>query len=233
MKRLVGLAVGALVVAGCSGVEPDPATDSSVATVTPAEKSTESTEPERAKPSAPALDPAADPKYGEHVVSERGTLVKEVGQLATMSDIGDNLQTVVMAEFKVTEIQPNFQCPAEDAQPPANGNYIAVTVEVTTTPKLAEVQIATGMSSFSFTEGFDFKVLAPDGTMENPYGHYRATENAATCLDDADRLPAEMDPGESAVGTIVLDSAHESGTLLLQPSHYTPGRIDCCWEWAF
>ena len=140
---------------------------------------------------------------------------------------------MVLAEFKVTQIEPDFQCPAEDAQAAANGNYIAVTVEVTTTPALAEVQRMTGTPSWSFTQGFDFKVISPDGTLENPYDHYGVTENAATCLDDTDRLPPGMDPGENAVGTVVLDSAHESGTLLLQPSHHAPGRVDCCWEWAF
>lgn len=211
MKPLVALAVGVLAVAGCSAGKPDPA-DSPT----------------------PAPDPLADPKYGERIVSERGTLMKEIGQLAAMGDVGENLQTVVMAEFKVTGIDPNFQCPAARAQPPANGNYIAINVEVTATPELAEVQRMTGMSSFSFTDGFDFTVLAPDGTMEDPYDHYGATGNAATCLDEENRLPAEMEPGETAEGTIVLDSPYDSGTLLLlQPSHYTPGEVDCCWEWVF
>lgn len=233
MKRRVALAVGAFVVVGCSGVEQNRATDGSVATLAPRETTTERSGPEPADQSTPASDPLADPKYGERVVSERGTLVKEVGQLAAMGDVGNNVRTVVMAEFTVTEIQPNFQCPAEDAQPAVNGNYIAVTIELTTTPELAEVQRTTGTSSWSFTEGFDLKVLSPDGTLENPHDDYGVTENAASCLGEADRLPPEMGPGETAVGTIVLDSAHESGTLLLQPSHYTPGRVDCCWEWAF
>ena len=45
----------------------------------------------------------------------------------------------------------------------------------------------TGTSSWSFTEGFDLEVISPDATMENPYDHYGATEDVATCLE-ASRL---------------------------------------------
>lgn len=214
MKTRLPLACAAMLLStaaltACGPSNHDPVSVTEAAQPVPAKETTAA---------AAAVDePSESPTsiYGERIVSERGNLVKKVGQLAGMN--AGNPDDVI-AEFKTTAIETDVKCTAEFAQPAQNGHYIAITMEVQTTPKLAEQSIS---KALYFTPG-DFKVIGPDGTREND-----SLGNSFGCLPDAELLPGEIGPGETASGKIVLDSAYTEGVLVFSP------MLDSGWEWEF
>lgn len=203
---LVALAVSLGVLTGCGADDPGPA--ATVASPVPAETTDEVSEP------TPTPTPTEDDIYGPTETNARGNSVKAIGQLAGLHSQAD----IPLVQFTVTGITPNFTCTSEFASPPANGNFIAVDVDITTTPELAnEVDAAFSIS------GYDFKVISSDGTTEND-----SQGNGYLCLERSEMLAGSFGPAEHATGKIVLDSAHTSGSLVL-----TIGGGATGWEWAF
>ncbi|NCD18815.1 MAG: hypothetical protein EOL89_02350 [Actinobacteria bacterium] len=217
-------AIAALGLTGCS----ENAGDASATRATPIPVAVESeaAEPSETTTPKPSETPTPEPTtpeqteesvYGESVTSERGNLVKEIGQVAgTVTDTGETLM-----QFTITAIEPNFECNSGYSEPPANGNFIAVTMDIQTTAALAQVE---DMPYYTFSE-YDFKVIGPDGTREND-----STGNAFMCLDSADSLPSQIGPGEHVVGKVVLDSKYTSGALVLSPGWMWGTGA---WEWVF
>lgn len=244
------IALGALTLAGCSSVEeaapaasieetatsPEPtsAAEETAAAPTEALPSPEAAPepqpapvpappapapapvPEAAAPAAPAPanPPANTSKFGPTVKNGRGNVVKSIGQLAGYDQTASGNMTV---EFRVTGIRPNFQCTSSYSGPSLNGNYIAVSFEVETLPSLAEAPVP----AFHLSE-YNMAILSPNGVLEND-----SVGNAPWCLQDSEELPWGIGPGQKAYGTIVLDSAHTSGSLLIA----LPGGAR--WEWTF
>lgn len=164
----------------------------------------------------PTPEPTDSSVYGDAVTSERGNLVKELGQVAgVQSDTGETLM-----QFSITDIETDFQCNSEYADPPENGNFIAITMDIQTTAALAQLDYP----YYSFS-AYDFKVIGPDGTREND-----STGTAMWCLNDSDALPTEIGPGEHVVGKVVLDSKYTAGAIVLSPSWMWGGGA---WEWVF
>ncbi|MGO1458789.1 MAG: hypothetical protein ACTHWJ_02010 [Flaviflexus sp.] len=161
------------------------------------------------------LEDPAD-KFGEEIISDRGNLVKTIGQPAGLADEYGNNESIV--DFKVTAIEPNFQCTSSIAEPPANGNYIAITFDIQTYPALAEASWPEWHMS-----AYDMRIISDDGLTEND-----SVGNGYLCLSEAESLPTTLGPGERAIGKIVLDSAHESGILVVSLS----GGVNA-WEWEF
>ena len=172
--------------------------------------------PEAAAPvaSAPANSPADTSKFGPAVKNGRGNVVKSIGQLAGYDQTASGNMTV---EFRVTGIRPNYQCTSGYSYPSLNGNYIAVSFEVETLPSLAEAPTP----AFYLSE-YDMAILSPSGVLEND-----SIGNALWCLQDSEELPWGIGPGQKAYGTIVLDSAYTSGSLIIA----LPGGAR--WEWTF
>ncbi len=157
-----------------------------------------------------------DSPYGDSVTSSRGNLVKEIGQLAGITGQGGD----PVVDFAVTDILVNFECTAEWAEAPANGHYVGLKFEVTTTPELTdEVMPEFWMSSH------DFSVWDTDGKRVND-----AVGNAYSCLSDADAVPDSIGPDESVDGWIVLDVPHTSGAI-----GYSWVGLDGRggWEWSY
>jgi hypothetical protein len=154
--------------------------------------------------------------YGESVTSSRGNLVKEIGQLAGIS--GRDGDPVV--DFRVTDIVVDLECTAEWAEAPANGHYVGLKFEVTTTPDLVDEV----MPEF-WISSHDFSVWDDDGKRVND-----AVGNAYSCLDDADSVPDSIGPDESVDGWIVLDVPQTSGAI-----GYSWVGIDGGggWEWSY
>lgn len=202
---LVGLV--ALGLAGCGGDTEAPA-ESKVAPV-PAE-----TVEGREVEATPTPTPTEDDVYGATVMNERGNSVKTLGQLAGLHSQTD----VPLVQWRITAITPNFACTEQYAQPSLNGNYVALDVEVTTTPELA----GEASPSFYLTE-YDFSVISPDGTTEND-----SQGNAYSCIPEGEQLPDTFGPGEHAVGKVILDSAHTTGSIVQRYAGMPGG-----WEWAF
>ncbi len=157
----------------------------------------------------------ASATYGERVVNDRGNLVKQLGQLAGVTLSEDS--SVVLAQFAATDIVVDIECTAEFADASKNGHFVGIHLNVETTPELAQDEI--GSLSFSqwAWQAFD----ANDKRVNDPMG------NALWCLDAADQLPADIGPGQSVSGWIVLDLPTDHGAVVL-----TMGASNG-WEWAY
>jgi hypothetical protein len=215
--RLTAAVVLAMLsLAACSAGES--AEEQPPATPVPAEAAVEVTGDAEATPSPEPTteEPAEQSKYGPTERNQRGNLVKALGQLAGVGSETD--PDVITAEFTVTAIEPNFPCTSEFAEPPMYGQYIAITMDVQTTAALADQS----WPEFNVS-AYDFKVISPDGTREND-----STGNAFMCLNEAERLPGEIGPGEHVTGQVVLDSAHTSGSIV-----FAPPAVQGGWEWGF
>ncbi|HEY8721802.1 hypothetical protein [Pengzhenrongella sp.] len=212
IRVVAAVALTALSLAGCAGNAAD---TSAPASPVPAE--TVQSPVSTPSPSATPTPTEAPSKYGVTKTNARGNLVKAVGQLAGMSDSADGSSPITV-EFKITAIDPNFVCTSEYADKPANGRFVALTLDVTTTPGLAQNEIP----EVSFNP-YDFKVFSPEGTREND-----SVGNGFSCLKKSEALPDTIGPGEHAVGKIVLDTANASGSVVYGPSGGGGG-----YEWGF
>ena len=145
-----------------------------------------------------------DPDFGESEPSERGNLVKEIGQAAGIGD-PDGDTTVA---FTLTDVIVDFECTADPmmVDPPANGHYVAFEWEVETGSAAAMTE-AFYDSSFTLSE-WDMNVLDENGKRLNDI-----SGNALWCLESADSLPTAIGPKQTASGLIVLDLEVTSGIL--------------------
>ncbi|MDN3495196.1 hypothetical protein QL996_04595 [Planococcus sp. APC 4015] len=197
----------ALTLVGCStsppadtGKTPDTAP---VASASPSPSPTES-EP-----------PAVDAEFGERVMSTRGNLVKDIGQLAGVSAAEGDL---TLARFAVTDIVLDTECTSGFADPAANGHYVGIHLNVETAPELAQEEFPW----VSFTQ-YDWQAYDTDGKrLNDPVG------NAWSCLDSGQQLPSQIGPGQSVSGWIVLDVAARNGFLVLAAGGSPTG-----WEWSY
>lgn len=214
--RWAALAVIAtLALAGCGGPgTPDVAADGP-ATPIPAETAQAPVKDTKADEPVVEEEPAEPSPYGESVTNDRGNLVKTVGQLAgVMNEAGETL-----VDFKITAIEPNYACTGEYADAPQHGQYIAITFDITTTAALA----AESYPSWYISE-YEIKVIGPDGTREND-----SIGNGYMCLNQADKLPSDIGPGEHVVGKLVLDSAYPTGSLVVDMGTGSGSG----WEWGY
>ncbi|QEW01236.1 DUF4352 domain-containing protein [Microbacterium caowuchunii] len=153
--------------------------------------------------------------YGDRILSDRGNLVKEVGQLAGMT-LGED-SAVPVAQFVVTDIVVDIACTDQYADPPKNGHFVGIHLNVETTPELAQAEIGTVTFSEWVWQAFD-----ANGTRVNdPLG------NASWCMDSGDRLPLDIGPGQSVAGWVVLDLPTDHGSVAYLPWATTG------WEWAY
>ena len=146
--------------------------------------------------------------------SDRGNIIKEVGENAGTGDLQTN---EIYALFTVDSIKVDYKCP--DAPAPKNGHYLGIEMSIETFPALAE-------SGDVFVDSYSMTILGPDGTREND-----SVGNAYQCLSAGEEFPSGIGPGEKASGTIVLDTQHTEGTLILDGSGL--GSFDTSWEYQY
>lgn len=206
---LTTLGIAALALAGCGGPAQStdtgkiPDRESVTASATPTPEVTEDTTEDGGE-------------FGERIVNSRGNLVKEVGQLSGTGLTND--PDTIGARFVVTDIILDPACDGSYVDPPANGHYIAIHLNVETTPELAQDDFPW----VGFTD-WDWQAFDADGKrLNDPIG------NAYTCMDSAQILPSQIGPGQSASGYIVLDVASPTGFLVLAPYGSPTG-----WEWSY
>lgn len=203
MKKLVAVSALTLLLAvsGCS----------STAT------SAEAPEVDAAGESSAAATESAEPKADEPKRSERGNLIKVIGQGAGVSSAVSKDQ---LADFVINSITPDAVCTGEYAQPPVNGHFIVLDVSIKTYPALAEES----WPVFDLNP-YNMKIVAPNGTTSNAD---LATASTYGCLPDAELLPSNgIGPAESLTGKMVLDSEVAAGTLVV-----TNGPVGG-WEYEF
>ncbi len=162
-----------------------------------------------------SIEEAEESPFGESVTSSRGNLVKEIGQLAGItSHTGDPV-----VEFVVTDIVVDFACTSDWAEAPANGHYVGLELEITTTPELADEP-----SPEFWMSNHDFSAWSTEGKRVNdPVG------NAYSCLSDSDSIPDRIGPDEAVGGWIVLDLPHDAGAI----GYSWIGLNGGGWEWAY
>ncbi|WP_270256719.1 hypothetical protein [Kocuria marina] len=171
-------------------------------------------------PTAPSVEPAiaettqAQPTSG---LSERGNVMKRVGESASITINGQESTPVV--NFVVNGIEVDPKCTNPYAEKPENGHFVTLDVSAETGPR-EQFQQAFQGSEYMFNP-FDWKFITPSGTTANSV----ASTPAFSCLTQAEQI-SEMGPAERATGKIVLDVPAKTGTLI-----YAPGFVDQAWEW--
>ena len=213
---LTAAAAALLLLAGCADDEGSSSSGSEPAAEARTKDGVPGTATAAAPPSstAPTSQPA-DPGTGTAEVNERGNIEMLLGDEGGITDeAGADLVT-----FAISAITPDIACDSGFDDPPVNGHYIGVDLRVTTTA------LVTPDDYVSFSE-YDFAFIGPDGiTVTSVDG------NAYTCLSDAKLFPYDdLGPGQTYVGTIVIDAPAASGILIFVPSLVsgTGG-----WEWQF
>lgn len=164
---------------------------------------------------APSVEPVAptESKKDEPARSDRGNLIKEVGQPAGIGPLdGGGPNTV---DFVITNITVDAACTNEFAQTPMNGHFIRVDMDVTTTSEFDGL--------FMVQTNGVWKWVDANGTTANSDP---ATGSGYMCLNDAEMLPDTIGTGEKATGAVVLDVPTTEGFLV-----FSQGP-DAGWEWA-
>lgn len=209
-KSVVSVAVASLMLVGCGST----AGEGEAPEVEPAASAGQNSP---AAESAPAAEPSSpeSPASAEGDTSDRGNLIKSVGEGATVTNKGTQV-----ASFVINDITVGGKCTSEFASGPENGHFIFLDVSMKTEPELSEA-----ISPNFGLAGMNWTAIAPNGTTSNADP---ASAAALMCLDDADALPSSLGPAQQATGQIVLDVANPKGTLV-----YTPMFSNAGWEWEY
>ncbi|MBG6181673.1 hypothetical protein [Arthrobacter sp. CAN_A1] len=140
--------------------------------------------------------------------------MKDIGEAAGIFNSKDRSTNVI--DFTVSSIAPT-QCTEEYAQPPVNGHYLAVQLDVETQPELKDE-----LGGSFYADAGAWKFIQTDGTTFNGmlFG------NSYGCLPETAILPQSIGPGETAAGTVLLDVPALEGTLVLS---YLG---EDAWEWV-
>jgi hypothetical protein len=201
---IAGLILGVLAVIIASIITSSIASDMNAATNSP----------------APTIPPAAPssalPTPGE-TKSDRGNIIRTVGQGAGLSDKSGH-QAI---SFVVNKITIDPACTGKYAQPPDNGHFLAVNISAQTYPPLKDLF---GSGTFDFS-AFNWKLIAANGTT---YNGSLSSGPASGCLADAEKLPDRVGTGEKVTGTLILDVPATKGTLVFAPTF-----ADASWEWPY
>lgn len=208
-KILVPLSVAALLLLSGCGSD---ATNAEAPEVDPAGPASSSDEANSAEAEATETAAPAEPE-GEK--SERGNLIKAIGEGAGITWEGKEV-----ASFVVNSIAVDPGCTNEFATEPENGHFVVLDVSLKTEPELAEAP----SPSFGLA-GIGWTAIAPNGTTSNADTFSGA---AFMCLDDSEVLPSALGPGEQATGKIVLDVENPEGVLVHKPLFQDFG-----WEWSY
>jgi hypothetical protein len=167
---------------------------------------------------APTIDvpkaPVPDAPAGDR--SERGNVVKQVGETAAFGPTQDQL----VVKFVVDKITVGAKCTADYAQPAERGTFVKVDMRAETDPTMP----ANGLYMIN---GWDFSTVGADGVTESDL----VTGAGSSCIDPNEALSNQpFSPGSKYRGSIVLDTKNTSGVLVLKPAFMaTTGG----WEWQY
>lgn len=208
IKKTTAIAAlaGIIALTGCSTSTDEPSGGAEAPSVESASPETTAATAAPAETSAPADTPEK---------SERGNLIKNIGDGASFSNNG-----VELASFVVNSITADPQCTGQFAMAPENGHFIAVNVSLATTPELANE-----MFPMFDLNPYNMKIVAENGTTSNAN---LATGASYMCLNEVEVLPNSVGPAENVTGTILLDSEVAAGTLIITTGPMTNG-----WEYKF
>jgi len=202
-------AVALLTLGGCSGTS---GADASDPTVQPADTWSDAPSDPASELDQLASGPSASPTS---TTNAHGNLVKAVGD-----DAGITIDGANAADWVVTKIAVDPPCHNRYAQKPANGHFVVVTLKVTTTAALLNDDGSPGSVTFSegIWSGYDSRGTKFNDVLGNGY----------SCLTDAERLPDQIGPGQTATGKLAFDVTSPHGSLEL-PQLVAPGG----WEYHY
>lgn len=218
MRRApVAIAAAVLVLSGCAG---------QVQTVEEMAGSTQAPDPELAS-LVPDGDEAtvSGPVPDISAATEQERLVDALDQTFLRKQVGEQATAVsrsgvVLLEMTVTGIEVDIACTREEAEPPRNGHYVGMTIEATAGEALADSPVTANGWAFNNS---DFRA-----TPTNRLEPEETVGNSASCLEPEEQLPFTLEPGETATGTVVLDTSLTRGHVI-----YTPPLMDGGWSWLF
>ncbi len=195
-KNILGLAVAAtLALSACSGTANNNPQNGS----------------QPAAPSAtpiPPVTPTSDAKK-----SARGNQIKQLGEVATI-----NNGSTLIVKFTVDAITP-IECTEKYSHAAENGQMVAVTMTVETTPELADASNPT----FSVS-AYNFKFIAQNGTT---FTGNLSTIATYSCIPASQTFPsAGMGPAEKIQAKVLLDAPAAHGILVLQPAGFSRGGFE-------
>ncbi|NDL60181.1 hypothetical protein [Phytoactinopolyspora mesophila] len=163
-------------------------------------------------------DETDEPDEPELPRSQRGNLIKEIGETAGAYNEHDGPESPWL-EFQVTDIEVGGQCTSDYAEASQNGHFLIVSIAASTGSELSESLYGQEV----WFDSYEFSVVGADGVTEND-----VEGNAYMCLASRDEMP-RIGPGENATGMVALDVSAESGTLVFKP-WFMDGAG---WEWEF
>lgn len=189
---------------------------------------------DQARPTLPSTTSASDPASEQPAedaadkvrpkTNDRGNIVKALGEEGSLvTTTGDEETIAVFAIDAIAVDSPCAERPYSTPEVPENGHFIQLSMRVSTGSQAA-LSSYSSLGSFTLSD-WDFKVIGPDGLTENSSNSFAGE----LCLDDAQKLPSQIGPGQSVIGSIVLDSKYTTGSIVLN----LPGVVDGGWEWAF
>lgn len=160
----------------------------------------------------PAEAPKSDTQQQSEAIpkSERGNIVKQVGELAELKDEEGTL----VASFTVNSITVNPECTSELAEvtgtEPVNGALVGLDVTIETTPAYEAGSLLWGP--------WGWKAIDANGVTFND-----VPLAIASCYPTEEVLAGEVGPGEKRIGKILLDVPTDSGVLVFNDM----------WEWEY
>jgi predicted small lipoprotein YifL len=169
-------------------------------------------------PASTAEQPAPAPAAGGQQ-SERGNLVKQLGESAAFGPTASG-QVDPVVTFAVDKITVGAKCTSAYPQPAEHGNLVRIDLRAETAKTLPT-------DGFYMLTGWDFSTVGADGITETQL----VTGAAASCLDESDMFHnQQFAPGSKYRGSIVIDTKNPAGALILKPSFMfgTGG-----WEWTY
>jgi hypothetical protein len=213
--RAVVAIVAVLVAAGCGSGDSAPAAEE---TLIPQPTVTQQETPSTASATpTPELETQAPVE-----TSERGNVVKEVGEIGGLAAEETGTLDDAWITFTVTDIKADAECTSGFSDPPENGHFNIVSMSIETAPVS---DWPTEMQGFPLLFYDNWSIVGHDGITENAINSLAT----ATCLPESEILPYNgMGPGERIVGKLALDSRNTSGVLIWAPFGSGGG-----WEWEF
>lgn len=217
---LAGLALVA-VVAGCTSNSTDPDTAG-------AESTQNEVQPNQDTSINP-LATQAEQDPNQEPVPEDTAFLEELGvndrgnvEVATeepaVFEVPDS--DTVFAEFVAENVSTNFQCTAEGALDPVNGQFVALDFQITADENLPE----SGFPYF-YLSVHEFRAWDAQGErITDPVG------NAESCITAEERVPSPIEPGENVSGLIILDVPEGSGSASFSMGGFQ-GSYGWEWNW--
>jgi hypothetical protein len=157
------------------------------------------------------------PTNSEPETSERGNIVKAIGETAQLVDGNGDLAVT----FKVTKIERSFKCNSGYSERSKNGHYVGIWMTIQTTKAVDFDSDDSNVVPY-FNPG-DWQVVGPDGTTEND-----SEGNGYSCAKDSQSLPSQLGPGKKVSGVVVLDTTYTKGHLVMIQDF-----MDSGWEWVY